>query len=1448
MKKEALVSIIAALSLMSQSAMAEIGTVSCENWENGEYRVQGYFNNGGKAAIEVLKPSKTVNDDDAYSYVGEAEVGDDGKFDSTFTLNGASGEYLIRVGLGGQVFEKKFTFINKAEYDVYKKMLKDASTWDDVRIAFEKDYGKLKAMCNLSVDAEDKERVYKTIKEAVAKADIETPEKLKAIIAEVVLLESFMGDDERPQDSLANLLDSFDDKYLPVVELWKNSSLTNDSVRDEIIKNLKREIISSFSEFQEAFCENVIFENLASAESKGKEIQILELVNTLMPVNEYDYFEALSQSKKISILQGMKSGFSSVADYSQRFDAAVNYSRKNPGSSSSGGTSSSGTKNSSSGTFIKVDGSTNQPTTPEQPEKIDGFIDLENFAWAKASIMNLYNKKVIQGKENGIFAPSDNVKREEFASMVVKALELYNENAECDVFEDVKPDDWYYEAVATAFEKEIIKGISETAFGSGLMITRQDAVVICKNAAQAMGVSFNSGEEEEGWAGTNYEYAAREEDAFSDTEDIADYAKESIEALNAAGVVNGMSDGTFKPKENMTRAQSAVMIERLMNFIAEVKSENNNKDLEMVKMLESFGMYDGDTKSLNKNVTRKEAAKLVAQMMNITAEGEETFTDCANDEYLQYIKAVNAMKLITGENGAFRPDEELGFDTAASVVVKALGYDAQALADGGFPSGYLKTAESKGLLSGVEKSGTNSITKINLLKMFVNAFDKEVLEMEYSPNGMSLTSDGGVTFINAYAKLYKDRGQITSNHDIALGGTEKTGINEITISGHTMVNNNPEYDALMGYDVTYYYKEIDGEDELVYAASRNKTKALTLTDADIEDFSNMKYLYMTDDMSREKTIAITNSVNVVYNGQTVYDYNSSQLNPKSGTVTFVDSNGDGKYDENDVLIITEYKNIIVGSKDMTKEVIFDKYREDYSLNLSEFEEVTIEDKDGKTYGLRELREWDVLSAIITPDGKKAYLYLCDNYVKGVCSSLDKADNTIRIEDKEFKLTGDFPDIWSDIKTGKTVTLYLDKEGRVAAVKAGTVTEDTNSETTAIAVLTKYGLDEDSSDEVYYIKVYGSDKKITYKELEEKISFNGKRVKSSDIAGYMDEQVNKALLLGYTAEGKVNSITTAAALGEDDNRGFWRLNNEGERLIYGSEASHFGKKFRVGGTVYTVPQDSENIGNVDYYAYNTASFVNDTAYVLDGYTTNINSRVASVIVYKAKAEKAGNYNAISGFVIASVEDRLDADDNVYKYMEGINYIEKVDYGTPKGFEIDQDVMIIDATGKEKKITENGVTRNMTVDDLEAGDCIRYSESNGKIVSIQLTYDYSEDTLDSAGQGDNNYYNAVIQRAAHAYGGWAYQVTDNGEGLVLAIGKRPEEIDLSKASDVDALKYYWIRSPMVTVVDNSGRKPVVRKGTMDDIMTYNQTKSSSGYSKVVMFSEWGASIYGVVVYIE
>ena len=47
---------------------------------------------------------------------------------------------------------------------------------------------------------------------------------------------------------------------------------------------------------------------------------------------------------------------------------------------------------------------------------------------------------------------------------------------------------------------------------------------------------------------------------FADDDEISDYAKKAVYALRAAGVVSGITDDEFAPKENATRAQAAKII------------------------------------------------------------------------------------------------------------------------------------------------------------------------------------------------------------------------------------------------------------------------------------------------------------------------------------------------------------------------------------------------------------------------------------------------------------------------------------------------------------------------------------------------------------------------------------------------------------------------------------------------------------------------------------------------------------------------------------------------------------------------------------------------------------------------------------------------------------------------------------------------------------------------
>ena len=51
----------------------------------------------------------------------------------------------------------------------------------------------------------------------------------------------------------------------------------------------------------------------------------------------------------------------------------------------------------------------------------------------------------------------------------------------------------------------------------------------------------------------------------ADSAIVATYAQESVSRLAGAGVISGFEDGSFRPNEALTRAQSAILIYGLLN-------------------------------------------------------------------------------------------------------------------------------------------------------------------------------------------------------------------------------------------------------------------------------------------------------------------------------------------------------------------------------------------------------------------------------------------------------------------------------------------------------------------------------------------------------------------------------------------------------------------------------------------------------------------------------------------------------------------------------------------------------------------------------------------------------------------------------------------------------------------------------------------------------------------
>ncbi len=177
---------------------------------------------------------------------------------------------------------------------------------------------------------------------------------------------------------------------------------------------------------------------------------------------------------------------------------------------------------------------------PEQ--KAFAFADVSADFWAAHNIYEMVNMGVVS--KDTYFRPNDPITREEFVKLVVESFKLYNPAATAE-FDDVSPDAWYSPYVASAVEAGIIQGVSETSFGSGNMITRQDIATIIARMLEKQGVDMSvSGNE------------------FADTSEISDYAKDAVMSLNSMGIVTGMGDNRFEPMSNATRAQAVVMILR----------------------------------------------------------------------------------------------------------------------------------------------------------------------------------------------------------------------------------------------------------------------------------------------------------------------------------------------------------------------------------------------------------------------------------------------------------------------------------------------------------------------------------------------------------------------------------------------------------------------------------------------------------------------------------------------------------------------------------------------------------------------------------------------------------------------------------------------------------------------------------------------------------------------
>ncbi len=151
----------------------------------------------------------------------------------------------------------------------------------------------------------------------------------------------------------------------------------------------------------------------------------------------------------------------------------------------------------------------------------------------------------VVGYPDGTVQPEGKITRAEVATIYFRMLTDESRTkfwSQSNEYSDVKAGDWFNNAVSTLSNAGIISGYEDGSFRPNGYITRAEFATI---AARFFDAAYSG------------------EDLFPDID--GHWAKDYINQAANKGFVNGYEDGTFKPNQNITRAEAVTLVNRTLD-------------------------------------------------------------------------------------------------------------------------------------------------------------------------------------------------------------------------------------------------------------------------------------------------------------------------------------------------------------------------------------------------------------------------------------------------------------------------------------------------------------------------------------------------------------------------------------------------------------------------------------------------------------------------------------------------------------------------------------------------------------------------------------------------------------------------------------------------------------------------------------------------------------------
>ncbi|HHX23721.1 MAG: S-layer homology domain-containing protein [Tepidanaerobacteraceae bacterium] len=169
---------------------------------------------------------------------------------------------------------------------------------------------------------------------------------------------------------------------------------------------------------------------------------------------------------------------------------------------------------------------------------------------------------------------------------------------------------------------------------------------------------------------------------FSDINNASKWAREYIEKTKKYGLMEGKGHNQFEPKQNITRAEFAALLVRLLKLEESNKAQQVFTDVKpdswyygyVMKCYEE-GIITGKTEEKfvpNDYITREQMAVMFQRALSLEIVEDVIFKDIqeASQWAVPAIKAVVGNRIIVGDNGVFSPKQNVTREMAATVIVR----------------------------------------------------------------------------------------------------------------------------------------------------------------------------------------------------------------------------------------------------------------------------------------------------------------------------------------------------------------------------------------------------------------------------------------------------------------------------------------------------------------------------------------------------------------------------------------------------------------------------------------------------------------------------------------------------------------------------------------------------------------------------------------------------------